>query len=376
MAYFRRSFGYGRRYRRWYGRRGWTRSWRRGSLNRRIQSGTRTFSMTIPVEGIYSMIVDSGSFNTHVYAVSPFKYAPGAAYADVIQCPVVMTELYRTYAKLYDEVKIDWASYEVSILDVIGNGGTFSACRLWTSVDRKNCVGDMVIPMTAYQVRTSSGAQGVMMTNNSRTVVRRYLAARDLQERITYHDCTVGIGSEGNPPYQVMQDEAWIAASSNLMFFSPALYYFLEMNQAPSAQQAITVSVKVKYGVTFRNAKYGLTSAAPTKDAGVDIRSVVDEGGLAGKSEVKLESPKPTLTGMAKAAVARLALNASGGGCDEYESGENDWHEDIEFLVDKVGVDGVRTYFPEGSCDLYDEYLKERGVMDDDPTELVKDSKS
>lgn len=285
MPYYRRGFsrrgygGYGRGYRRWYGRRGWTRSWR-GSMNHRTQSGTRTFSMTVPVEGIYSMIVDSGSFNTHVYAVSTFKYAAGSAAADYMQCPVVMTDLYRTYAHLYDEVKVDWVSYEVSILDVIGNGGTFSACRLWTTVDRKCCLTDLTNPMSAYQVRTSSGAQGTMMTNNSRTVVRRYLAARDLQERITYHDCGVYAGTEGNPAYQVYLDSAWQSASNNLLFFSPALYYFLELNAAPSSQQAINVSVKVKYGVTFRNAKFGLSApASGAKVDGVDADGV-DRSGL------------------------------------------------------------------------------------------------
>lgn len=275
MARYRRGY---RRYRRGYGRY-WRRNWwRRGSMNRRIQSGTRTFSMTVPVEGIYSMVVSAGNYNTNVYCVSPYRYAPGAANADYLQCPVVMTELYRTYAKLYDEVKIDWASYEVSVLDVIGSGGTFSACRLWTTVDRKFAASDLSSPMNAYQVRTSSGAQGTMMTNNSRTIVRRYLAARDLQERITFHDCTVVAGTEGSPAYQYFNDGAWASASSNLMFFAPSMFYFLELNDAPSSQKAITVSVKVKYGVTFRNAKFGLSSEAPSKDVGVDIRSTVGDG--------------------------------------------------------------------------------------------------
>lgn len=95
----------------------------------------------------------------------------------------------------------------------------------------------------------------------------------------------------------------------------------------------------------------------------------------AAKAVRKGESVKPTLTGMAKEALARLSLNVSDVP-DEYEKGDNDWREDLEFLISKVGVDGVRKYFPEGSCVDYDEYLKERDVMDDDPTEVVKDSKS
>lgn len=271
MARYRRY----RRYRRGYGGRYWRRNLlRRGSMNRRIQSGTRTFSMTVPVEGIYSMVVPSGSYSTNVYAVSPYMWGPGAPYADYLQCPVVMTDLYRTYAKLYDEVKVDWVSYEVSVLDVIGQGGTFSACRLWTSVDRKFTVDDLQSPMSAYQVRTSSGAQGTMMTNNSRTVIKRYIGARDLQERISFHDCSVRETTTGSPAYPVKYDIAWQGAGNNMMFFAPTLWYFLELNDAPSSQKVISVSVKVKYGVTFRNAKFGLAEASSgSKDAGVDYRA-------------------------------------------------------------------------------------------------------
>lgn len=371
MPYYRRGYrrGYGRSYRRWYGRRGWTRSWR-GGMTRRIQSGTRTFSMVVPVEGIYTAVVPAHSYNTVVGCVSPYFYEPANAHPELLEGTLVMSELYRTYCKLYDEVKIDWVSWELSVLDVIGQGGVFSACRLWTTIDRKFTRQDLRAPPTAYQVRTASSAKGIMMVNNSRTVTRRYIAATDLQERTTWHDCDVS-ANEGNTQFY---DIAWYGANENLGFFCPACYYFMELNNAPGAQTAINLSIKVKYGVTFRNAKFGLSAAAPAAakvDGGVDFRAEPVKTEVAGKSE----SVKPTLTGMAKDALGRLALNVSDVP-NEYETGENDWHEDLEFLISKVGVDGVRSYFPEGSCVLYDDYLKERGVMDDDPTEVVKDAKS
>lgn len=264
-GYYRRGYGgYGRRYRRWYGRRGWTRSWR-GGMNRRIQSGTRTFSCTVPVEGIYSAIVGAGSFQSNVYALAPWRYDPSNAAADYFQASLMMSDLYRTYAKLYDEVKLDWVSYEVTVLDVIGQGGVFSACRVWTTVDRKFTVEDSSYPMTAYQVRTSSGAQGTMLTNNSRTIIRRYIAARDLQERTVWHDATISEGQTGDPPALVIYDKAWNGVHNNCLFFSPALWYFLELNSAPAAQTLVNLSIKVKYGVTFRNAKFGLSAQANSK---------------------------------------------------------------------------------------------------------------
>lgn len=272
-SYFRRG-GYGRRYRRWYGRRGWTRSWR-GGMNRRILNGTRTFSMTVPVEGIYSAVIPASSFNTNVGCVSPFWYSPAYQNSQLLQGSLVMSELYRTYCKLYDEVKVDWVSYEISVLDVIGQGGTYSACRLWTTVDRKVTRQDLAVAPTAYQVRTASSAQGVMMTNNSRTIVRRYVAASDLQERTCWHDCDI---YEVAQPDVQFYDYAWFRTNENVNFFAPGLYYFLELNSAPEAQGAVNLSIKVKYGITFRNAKYGLSTGA-NRSAGVDVDGV-DRSGL------------------------------------------------------------------------------------------------
>lgn len=289
MPYYRRGYyrrGYGRTYRRWYGRRGWTRSWR-GGMNRRILNGTRTFSMTVPVEGIYTAVIPANSYNTVVGAIEPFFYMPSNANSQLLEGSLVMSELYRTYSKLYDEVKIDWVSYELSVLDVIGQGGTFSACRMWTNVDRKFTRQDLEDAPTSYQVRTASSAQGVMMTNNSRTIIRRYVSASDLQERTCWHDCDV---YEVTGAAAQFYDLAWYRANENVNFFAPALYYFMELNQAPAAQTAMNLSIKVKYGVTFRNAKYGL-SAAANRSAGLDSDGV-DRTGFEDLKKAAIEEVK------------------------------------------------------------------------------------
>lgn len=327
-------------------------------MNRRIASGTRTLSITVPVEGIYSAMVNASSFNTHVYAISPFKYSPSDAGADYMQAPLVMTDLYKTYSSLYDEMKIDWVSYEICVLDVIGQGGTFSACRLWTTVDRRFVSPDATSPMTAYQVRCSSGAQGTMMTNNSRTVIKRYLAARDLQERTSWHDCTMIDGTTGNPPAIIRYDQAWNTSGPNCPFFSPALWYFMELSSAPAAQTVINLSVKVKYGVTFRNAKFGLSTSgtASTRDAGVDHRDVPAESKVVDKS-VSFVNPSIEV----KDACGRLACNVAGG-YEGYSDGSYSIDDDVKEAVEKLGVDGFRETFGE----TYDEYLVGDKKDDDD----------
>lgn len=380
MAYYRRGFrrGYGRAYRRWYARRGWTRSWRRGSMSRRIASGTRTFSMTVPMENIFTVNFLAGQFNSVVQCIEPFYFNPSAASPELLCCPLIQSQLYRTYAQLYDDVKIDWCSYEISILDPIG-GESYNAVRLWTAVDRrvtKNDVSDINQAPTAPQIRNMSSAQGTMFVNNSRAVVRRYIAASDLGERITYHDCSFNTTAAPNISFV---DHAWYDGNNNITFFCPGLWFFIESTVSTGSTRAISVSVKCKYGVTFRNAKFGLavtgnagpkSAAVPDKRDGSSVEVLPDV-----EDAVKSESVKPVLTGMAKDALARLSLYVSDVP-DEYEKGDNDWREDLEFLISKVGVDGVRKYFPEGCCLEYDKYLKDRGDMDDDVTVLVKDSKS
>lgn len=285
MAFYRRGYrrGYGRGYRRWYGRRGWTRSWR-GSLSRRIASGTRTFSMTVPMENLFTVNWLPDQYNSVVQCISPFWYNPGGAYPELLACPLIQSQLYRTYCQLYDEVKIDWCSYEISIVDPVGSGN-YIAVRLWTAVDRRVTRSDVSIPAdvpTAPQIRNMSSAQGTMFVNNSRAIVRRYIAASDLGERITFHDCS--FNTVAGPPLQYV-DNAWYDAGNNLPFFCPGMWFFVEATNSISTARSINVSVKCKYGVTFRNAKFGLsvsgnagpkTAAVPDKRDGVKIEVLPD----------------------------------------------------------------------------------------------------
>lgn len=267
-----RRRGYGRRYRRYFNRRGWTRSWR-GGVNRRSLSGTRTFSCVVPVEEIVTVPVAAESFNSGVCCVNPYAYYPGSAVANLYLGSLFLSTLYRTYCQLYDEVKIDWVSVEIAVMDTIGQGGDFAAVRFWTAWDRKLQSNDVSSEPTYISVRTSSSAQSTLMVNNSRAVTHRYVRATDLQERITFHDCS--FASSGSPP--ITTDRAWFNSTHNVMFFSPGLLFFFELNSAPRAQTGINCSLKVKYGVTFRNPKFGLSAEGRSAESGVKIDEVDDD---------------------------------------------------------------------------------------------------
>lgn len=366
MPYFRRygGYGYGRRYRRWYGRRGWTRSWRGRSMSRRTANGTRTMSMVIPVENTMTCVIPSGSYNSVVCGIEPWWYNPSNANPQLLNASLFTTDLYRTYAHLYDDVKIDWMSCEIGVLDTVGSGGTFSAVRLWTSVDRRIVRTDLSNAPTANQVRTSSSAQGTLMVNNSRAVTRRYIAASDLAERITFHDCTQNVAAADN-----VYDQSWYNSGYSVPFFSPGLFFFFEVSAAPAEQKGISLSIRVKYGVTFRNAKFGLSQGAGSKDVEMEVDPVATK--KAGKIV-----EKPVYVGMLKSAIGRLSLNVSDG-VEEYENGDASLDEDLNYVYEKVGEEEFRKLFK----DFYDDELLTLGlvkkeVMDDDPTELVKDTKS
>lgn len=332
-------------------------------MSRRTANGTRTMSMVIPVENTMTCVIPAQSYNSVVCGIEPWWYHPSDANSQLLNASLFNTELYRTYAHLYDDMKIDWMSCEIGVLDTVGNGGTFSAVRLWTSVDRRLVRSDLTNPPTANQVRTSSSAQGTLMVNNSRTVTRRYVAASDLSERVSFHDCTQFVS--GDNAY----DQCWYNSQYSVPFFSPGLFFFFEVSAAPGEQKGISLSIRVKYGVTFRNAKYGLAVNIGAKTAGVEVDPV--ETKKAGKSV-----EKPVYVGMLKSAIGRLSLNVSDG-VEEYESGDASLDEDLNYVFERVGEEEFKKLFK----DFYDDELLTLGlvkkeVMDDDPTELVKDTKS
>lgn len=367
---YRRRFGYRRGYNRFWRRRGW---YRRGGVSRAQATGERRFKLVVPVNYTFSFALAQGANTSLVLGTNPYTENTGANAPLRCMCSLASSDIYRTYATLYDEVKVDWASMSLSCMENIG--ANVSSVTVVTGIDRRCTASEAASPVgqewpSYAQLLGSGTSERFVMNSLTKKTVRRFIRASDLNERTNFHDCTVVTFTSGGLNFQC--DNAYYnegAAAHTVNFFAPSFQIGIQLPQpAPAGGFTVTFDMEIKYGVTFRGPKYGMVAASGAKVVDTEQRRVEIEG--AGKSV-----SKPTLTGMAKDVVARLALNVSDN-CDEYVSGENDWHEDLEFLISKVGIDGVRSYFPEGVCKDYDDYLKERGVMDDDPTELVKDSKS
>lgn len=268
MPRFYRRRGYSRTYR----RSRWPyRSWRRSSVTRSSQQGRRRFICSIPCSDVFTMTVNGPSSATgtnywsDLHAVSPYcwRNSPTAAIRKLSHGSLLSSPLYRTYTGLYDQVKVDSCYVKISIMTNVGNGGLTPAIRIVTSWDR-DATYDELDDESSYptinDIQNGSESQVSMVVNNSRAIVSRYCRASDLQERSIYHDCSCKENSGG-----AFVDEVY-AADGNVGF-SPALFIAINSGTSPAygASFAFTVQVDVKWVVTFRNPKYGLSSEAGTR---------------------------------------------------------------------------------------------------------------
>jgi hypothetical protein len=209
--------------------------------------------------------------------------------------------LYRTYTKIYDQVKINAVSVSIGLMEGVGNVGQLSALRLYTNWDRELAFEEITgtnIPSTPEELSTGSESQSYLIVNNSRQTFRRYVYARDPQERNIYHDCSYKIINSGNGiNVGYMGDEQWapviggvgiVARSygnSRSCGFVPSLMMSVWSPTTFAADRVIPCSLKVTYSVTFRMPKFGLASSAPTRtgisemrmDAVEDVRAEVED---------------------------------------------------------------------------------------------------
>lgn len=376
MSYFRRGFrsfgyrprfGYRRGYNRYWRRRGF---YRRSGTSRAQSSANRRFKLVVPKADLYGVNVPQNTRFSLVHGVSPLCSNVANNLPHHCIGNLYLNESFVAYSRLYDEVKIDWVSVSIECMENIG--ANVNSVIVHVSCDRRASYNELndntgQLWPTPQNIAQSASATLSFMNSTTKKTVRRFFAASDLIERNQFIDTDFTINNG------VYMNQAFFAAGGNPNFFCPSIQFCIQLpTVAPAGGYTVPFAYAVKWGVTFRGPKFS-SEASASKSIEVEDKGEFEVSPVKVSGAGKVE--KPTLTGMAKDVVARLALNVSDN-CDEYVSGENDWHEDLEFLMTKVGIDGVRAYFPEGVCKEYDDYLKERGVMDDDPTELVKDSKS
>jgi hypothetical protein len=143
-------------------------------------------------------------------------------------------------------------------MSLVGSGGVVPALRFVTCWDRDWYYEDASAAriMSNSDLETGSESQVTLIVNNSRAIISRYSRASDILERSTFHDCTL---DEDGGSYS---DQYYNAGNS--VGYSPGLLFAINTATAPGQDQSFSfnVALDVRWNVTFRNPKYGLSSAA------------------------------------------------------------------------------------------------------------------
>jgi len=294
--------GYSYRYRRRYGRR-YSR-YRRYSASysryRRRRSGTSSTATSrgrirvrVPVQQVLSISVPANSLDSEVVTSSP--WVRGAVSNQPHGCcSAVQTPLYNAYANLYDQVKCDGVVTRFSILTAIG-GTTMPAVQVVMAYDRYGNYNEalfddapLVGPTTA-QLFNFSSASVVSAINNSVAKTSRSCWASDIQERTTFHDCTVITGTASISPNYLFCDRDFLSSPNKVGYFSPLTLIGLRLSAAPAEETTVSALIEQTYYFTFRNPKYGGSSSVssasvrsiPVMATRSDTRSLDREAGMA-----------------------------------------------------------------------------------------------
>lgn len=247
------AYGYGR-----YFRRGW---WRSG-VARSQTSGTRRFNLSVPIEDTIAVPLLNQSNRSWTFAFSPFGTVDIANTYDTwygFLGSLLTSNLYNTYCRLYDQVKINSVSVQLSVLSI--PAGT--AVKVYTSVDREANFDELRARPSHANILSGAETMSTQFTSLDRSIVRRYLKARDLQERTKFLDSTSATypiaQTQTLPAYNVAANVDWY---QHVQSFAPAIYGFLELSKKAEAYPAsVTFAYKVRWNVTFRNPKFSIAGA-------------------------------------------------------------------------------------------------------------------
>lgn len=243
------AFGYKRFFKRnWY---------KRGSAARNSMSGRRTFNVSIPTSDAFQMTVAASNYWSNLVGISPYFTL---STNQLSHAALTSSLLYKTYCGLYDQVKVNSCYVKISLMTNVGTGGLVPAVNLVSVWDRNAKKSEVVnghgIPTTAT-IQTGSESQSTLIVNNSRAIVTRYNRATDLQERTTFHDCTVTSYGTGGTI-----DSEW--SDGGAIGYCPALMFALQTSTAPGAGSSYVfdVAIEVRWNITFRNPKFGLAGTS------------------------------------------------------------------------------------------------------------------
>lgn len=256
------------------------RSWRRRSVVRAEQSGRRTFTCSIPSNEAFQLIVPAKKQWSNLVAVSPYFYSSEMA---ACKCSLIASQLYRVYTTLYDQVKINGVTCKISVMTSIGAGGLVPAAKFVTQWDRdaqyKEVAEGHDLP-TTNSLEIGSESQSKLIVNNSRAILYRSNWASDLQEKSTFHDCSIDLS--GSTWYDRQYHDGPVG-------YSPSLFMALMSSAIPPQGSSYTfdVAVEATWRVTFRNPKFGLTVGDSSGRSG--LSRLLDLGDLNGGGVVDVK---------------------------------------------------------------------------------------
>lgn len=244
---------------RWYRRYGGfkARNLRAGYAQKK---GYRTQTMAIQVENIYSITIARDAHYSSLLRCVPFKNLIGTAAdveADVSKNAqsLLQSKLFKTYAQLYDQFKINGVRHVCGVGVSIGQGYA-PACKIYTGWDRKLSPVEVASMITFDELESGPESTVQMFVDNSRPVVTRSCWARDLQEKTGFIDTKFYTSAN---QYEIMETYRTNNGGSMIQFH-PAFYLGVNVAGTPDAAATLKVSVSSTYYVTFRGPRYGLSS--------------------------------------------------------------------------------------------------------------------
>ena len=136
---------------------------------------------------------------------------------------------------------------------------------------RYNSEGQLVLSPTTYdEVLESSGSVVRSAVNNSVAKLSRSCWASDIQERTTFHDCS--LNSKGN-------DTLYYNSTWSIGYFCPLLYVGFNLPAAaPQSKLDISFILSQTYYFTFRNPKFGAAAGTASTAAAAAKRTLDTEG--------------------------------------------------------------------------------------------------
>lgn len=251
MPYYRSSY-----YR--YARRWPYRSWRRSGVARSQQQGNRRFTVSIPIEGYGLVGVLANQRYSRVMMFQPFYNSDSDGATDGLSKygNVVGNEVFQIYCRLYDEVKVDSMSVQIAVQGLPAGVNGF---KLVSAVDRHVNLHDIFNLQTTAQLFGSPESMSRVFTSLQNAKQYRVVYARDLGERTTFCDSTLGtrdVAAAGGVDAYQQRGLLEFLNEGLYSCFVPGISVGFECSSSPATAGYCTVQYKCVYKFTFRNPKY------------------------------------------------------------------------------------------------------------------------